>query len=62
MTAPVSPGPLRVIADAPPGLRLETLDLLYDAFVRGRATDDWGKELSRMQKWLKRDEHSRAAG
>jgi hypothetical protein len=41
---------------------LETLDLLYDAFVKGRATDDWSRELARMQKWLKRDEHSRAAG
>ena len=41
---------------------LETLDLLYDAFIRSRASDDWTKELARMQKWLQRDEKSRAAG
>ncbi len=41
---------------------LETLDLLYDTFVQGRATDDWSRELSRMQKWLQREEKTRAAG
>ncbi len=41
---------------------LETLDLLYDVFVQGRATDGWSKELARMQKWLQREEKSRAAG
>jgi hypothetical protein len=35
---------------------VETLDLLYDAFGRKRASDDWPKELARMQKWLARDE------
>jgi hypothetical protein len=40
---------------------LETLDLLYDAFAAKRASDAWPKELSRMQKWLKRDEPGRTA-
>jgi recombination associated protein RdgC len=35
---------------------LETLDLLYDTFCRTRTTDDWPKELARMQKWLQRFE------
>jgi hypothetical protein len=35
---------------------VETLDLLYDAFGQKRASDDWGKELSRMQKWLQRED------
>jgi hypothetical protein len=35
---------------------LETLDLLYDAFARKRATDAWPKELARVQKWLAREE------
>lgn len=35
---------------------LETLDLLYDAFCAVRTTDDWSKELARIQKWLKRTE------
>jgi hypothetical protein len=35
---------------------IETLDLLYDAFTRSRASDDWTKELSRMQKWLAKEE------
>jgi hypothetical protein len=38
---------------------LETLDLLYDAFGQHRASDDWPKELARMQKWLAREERSR---
>ncbi len=38
---------------------LETLDLLYDAFAAKRASDDWPKELSRVQKWLKREEAGR---
>src|SRR5581483_4288496 len=41
---------------------LETLDLLYDTFLRSRATDDWTRELGRMQKWLQREERGRAAG
>jgi hypothetical protein len=31
---------------------LETLDLLYDAFGRRRASGDWNKELGKIQKWL----------
>jgi hypothetical protein len=38
---------------------LETLDLLYDAFVQKRASDGWAKELGRIQKWLRRDESGR---
>jgi hypothetical protein len=34
---------------------IETLDLLYDAFAAVRASDAWPKELSRMQRWLRRD-------
>ncbi len=38
---------------------LETLDLLYDAFLRKRAGDEWARELARMQKWLQREERGR---
>lgn len=31
---------------------LETLDLMYQAFLRRRLGDDWSKELGRMKKWL----------
>jgi hypothetical protein len=31
---------------------LETLDLMYHAFLRRRLGDDWPKELARMTKWL----------
>ncbi len=31
---------------------LETLDLMYHAFLRRRLGDDWPKELGRMKKWL----------
>jgi hypothetical protein len=41
---------------------LETLDLLYDAFSQRRASDQWTKELARVQKWLQRDEHARRSG
>jgi hypothetical protein len=37
---------------------IETLDLLYDAFGRKRASDEWSKELARMQKWLQREERN----
>jgi hypothetical protein len=37
---------------------LETLDLMYQAFLRRRLGDDWTKELSRMKKWLQRDERT----
>jgi hypothetical protein len=40
---------------------LETLDLLYDAFVQKRASDGWPRELARIQKWLQRDERGRLA-
>lgn len=32
---------------------LETLDLLYQAFLQRRLADEWTKELGRMKKWLK---------
>jgi hypothetical protein len=35
---------------------IETLDLLYDTFTRSRASDEWTKELARMQKWLAKEE------
>jgi hypothetical protein len=38
---------------------IETLDLLYDAFGRRRLGGDWPRELSAIQKWLKRDERGR---
>ena len=39
---------------------LETLDLLYDAFGHRRCGPEWPKELARVQKWLQREERSRA--
>lgn len=33
---------------------LETMDLLYQAFVQRRLSDDWGKELARIRKWLEK--------
>ena len=38
---------------------LETLDLLYDAFGRVRFSENWPKELARMQKWLQREDRPR---
>lgn len=35
---------------------LETLDLMYQAFLRRRLGDGWAKELSRMKKWLQRED------
>lgn len=35
---------------------IETFDLVYEVFIVRRASDDWGKELGRMQKWLAREE------
>ncbi|MFN4258551.1 MAG: hypothetical protein ACK4RK_04590 [Gemmataceae bacterium] len=32
---------------------LETLDLLYDAFGQRRLSDNWPKELAKMQHWLR---------
>ena len=40
---------------------LETLDLLYDAFGRVRLSENWPKELAKMQKWLQREERGRLA-
>jgi hypothetical protein len=41
---------------------IETVDLLYDAFVRRRCGPEWGKELAKIQKWLARGDHNRIAG
>jgi hypothetical protein len=38
---------------------LETVDLLYDAFGRVRATSAWSKELAKIQKWLHDEERAR---
>jgi hypothetical protein len=38
---------------------LETLDLMYEAFGRKRAGEEWPKELARMQKWLQREERAK---
>jgi hypothetical protein len=38
---------------------LETLDLMYDAFSRKRASDAWPKELARMQQWLQWEDRGR---
>ncbi|MHB1424427.1 MAG: hypothetical protein ACYC3I_14745 [Gemmataceae bacterium] len=40
---------------------LETLDLLFDAFNEKRASDQWTKELAKMQKWLAREERGRVS-
>jgi hypothetical protein len=40
---------------------LETLDLLYDAFGRVRLSENWTKELAKVQKWLQREERGRLA-
>lgn len=37
---------------------IETLDLLYDAFLKYRTSDLWTKELARLQKWLTWDERA----
>jgi hypothetical protein len=38
---------------------LETMDLLYDAFGRRRFSEDWPKDLAKIQKWLQREERGR---
>ncbi len=38
---------------------LETLDLLFDVFGRVRLSEEWPKELARVQKWLQREETRR---
>jgi hypothetical protein len=40
---------------------LETLDLLYAAFLERRLGDPWIKEASRMKKWLRLDEKAKSA-
>jgi hypothetical protein len=39
---------------------VETLDLLYDAFIQRRLVREWEKELYAMQTWLKREERRAA--
>ena len=38
---------------------VETLDLLYDSFGRHRTGEGWSKELSKIKKWLLRDERDK---
>jgi hypothetical protein len=38
---------------------LETMDLLYDTFSTRRISDSWTRELARMQKWLRQEDHGR---
>jgi hypothetical protein len=40
---------------------IETLDLLFDAFGQVRFSSDWPKELTKMQKWLQREERRAAS-
>jgi hypothetical protein len=40
---------------------IETLDLLYEAFVQRRCGAEWSKELAKVQKWLAREERRHAA-
>jgi hypothetical protein len=40
---------------------LETLDLVYDAFTQRRNSDDWSRELPRIQSWLQWEERGRRA-
>ena len=40
---------------------IETLDLLYDAFLGRRLGADWHKQLGRVQKWLQQEERGRLA-
>jgi hypothetical protein len=39
---------------------VETLDLLYDAFGRVRLGSGWGKELGKIQKWLRKEDRAAA--
>jgi hypothetical protein len=61
---PVEDGEARVkLEDRAGQLRhlIETLDLLYAAFLSRRLGVDWPKELERMQRWLQREERGRPA-
>ena len=40
---------------------IETIDLLYGAFLGRRLGADWPRELERVQRWLQRDERGRLA-
>jgi hypothetical protein len=40
---------------------LETLDLLYGAFLQRRLAGAWPGELQRMERWLQGEERSRLA-
>jgi hypothetical protein len=40
---------------------LETLDLVYDAFLSRRLTESWSAELGQMKKWLRREERRQAS-
>jgi hypothetical protein len=53
---------VRFQVDGPlPGLFVETVDLLYDAFLKRRLGKGWAEELTRMRRWLQRGEHPRLA-
>ena len=39
----------------------ETIDLLYNAFLTRRLGKGWQEELSRMRRWLQREEQPRLA-
>jgi hypothetical protein len=64
-SSPPAPPPARAPRRAswPRHLRhlIETLDLLYDAFLSKRLGPGWPEELSRVQKWLQREERGRLA-
>jgi hypothetical protein len=58
---PVEDGEPRVkLEDRAGQLRhlIETVELLYGAFLLRRLGADWAKELERMQRWLQRDERA----
>ncbi len=40
---------------------LETLDLMYSAFLQRRLGEPWPQELAKMKKWLRRDERRQAS-
>jgi hypothetical protein len=40
---------------------LETLDLMYNAFLQRRLGDPWTAELAKMKKWLHREERRQAS-
>ena len=40
---------------------LETLDLMYNAFLRRRLGDAWPPELAKLKKWLHREERRQAS-